>query len=196
MGMGFPVTARLTERGMTPSLGADIVSNNSGDLFTQMRLGLACERARANEPLLREQRMPEALTVSAAEMLGWATLGGAKALGLDSETGSIVEGKAADLVLLRGDWTPPAEPVAQTVLQSSVRDVEAVMVAGELVKRDGRLVGEATERASRLAAESRERIFAAAEARGGLLPPAPDGFLEMTIGAMRHNLAGAPGMEG
>ena len=196
MGMGFPVTARVVERGMTPSLGADIVSNNSGDLFTQMRLGLGCERARANEPLLREQRMPETLTVSAADMLGWATLGGARALGLESEIGSIVEGKAADLVLLRSEAMPPAEPVAQTVLQSSVRDVEAVMVAGELVKRDGRLASDAAERAGRLAAESRERIFAAAQARGGLLPPAPEGFLEMTIGAMRHNLAGAPGMEG
>ena len=49
MGMGFPVTRRLLERGMTPSLGCDIVSNNRGDLFSQMRIGLACERARANE---------------------------------------------------------------------------------------------------------------------------------------------------
>ena len=39
MGMGFPVTQRLLDRGMTPSLGCDIVSNNRGDLFTQMRLG-------------------------------------------------------------------------------------------------------------------------------------------------------------
>ena len=130
-----------------------------------MRLGLQCERARANEPLLRESQMPEELTVSAADMLGYATLGGAKALGLDSQIGSIVEGKAADLVLLRGDGlnvVPAAEPVAQVVLQSSVGDVEAVMVGGELVKRDGRLTGGAAERARVLAAESRERILSAA----------------------------------
>ena len=105
-------------------------------------------------------------------MLGWATLGGARALGLESEIGSIVEGKAADLVLLRSEAMPPAEPVAQTVLQSSVRDVEAVMVAGELVKRDGRLTSDAAERAGRLAAESRERIFAA---RAGARRAAPAG---------------------
>ena len=103
MGMGFPVTQRLLERGMTPSIGCDIVSNNRGDLFTQMRLGLACERARTNETELRAGVMPETLTLTAAQMLHFATLGGAKALGLDSEIGSIEAGKAADLVLLRAD---------------------------------------------------------------------------------------------
>ena len=46
MGMGFPIFARALERGLAPSLGCDIVSNNRGDLFTQMRLGLQAERAR------------------------------------------------------------------------------------------------------------------------------------------------------
>ena len=63
-----------------------------------MRLGLACERARTNETELRAGVMPETLTLTAAEMLRFATLGGAKALGLEREIGSIETGKAADLV--------------------------------------------------------------------------------------------------
>ena len=52
MGMGFPIFARALERGLAPSLGCDIVSNNRGDLFAQMRLGLQAERARANQARL------------------------------------------------------------------------------------------------------------------------------------------------
>ena len=59
MGMGYPVTSKLIERGMTPSLGADVISNNRGDLFGQMRLGLGCERARVNQLKLDHLEMPE-----------------------------------------------------------------------------------------------------------------------------------------
>ena len=59
MGMGFPIFARALARGLAPSLGCDIVSNNRGDLFAQMRLGLQAERARANQPTLDSLAMPE-----------------------------------------------------------------------------------------------------------------------------------------
>ena len=195
MGMGFPVTQRLLERGMTPSIGCDIASNNRGDLFTQMRLGLACERARVNETSLRSGRMPETLTLSAGEMLRFATLGGAMALGLEHEIGSIEVGKAADLVVLRTDGAslaPPADPVAQIVMQAGVNEVEAVFVGGEAVKLGGELVDSGARRAARLAVESRERIVAALEPRGGFLPPAPEGWFDATLDAFEANLAGAP----
>jgi 5-methylthioadenosine/S-adenosylhomocysteine deaminase len=195
MGMGFPVTQRLLDRGMTPSLGCDIVSNNRGDLFTQMRLGLACERARTNETELRAGVMPETLTLTAAEMLRFATLGGAKALGLDSEIGSIEVGKRADLVALRIDgfgFAPPNDPVAQIVLQAGVNEVDAVFVNGSAVKLEGELLGDAARRSVLLAVESRDRIAASLEPRGGFLPPAPEGWFEATLDAFEANLAGAP----
>ncbi len=195
MGMGFPVTQRLLDRGMTPSIGCDIVSNNRGDLFTQMRLGLACERARTNETEIRAGVMPETLTLTAAEMLHFATLGGAKALGLDSEIGSIEPGKAADLVLLRTDqlgFMPANDPVAQVVMQAGVNEVDGVLVAGRPVKLGGELVGAAGPRADDLAVESRDRIAAAVEPRGGFLPPAPEGWFDATLDAFETNLAAAP----
>jgi cytosine/adenosine deaminase-related metal-dependent hydrolase len=195
MGMGFPVTQRLLERGMTPSLGCDIVSNNRGDLFTQMRLGLACERARTNEPELRAGVMPETLTLTAAEMLRFATLGGAKALGLDGEIGSIEVGKRADLVALRIDgfgFAPPNDPVAQIVMQAGVNEVDAVFVDGHPVKLDGELLGDGARRALLLAMESRDRIVRALEPRGGFLAPAPEGWFDATLDVFEANLAGAP----
>jgi len=198
MGMGYPVIAKLLERGMTPCLGCDIVSNNGGDLFGQMRLGLGCERARVNQVSLDRFEMPEALPLSAGQMLGFATLGGAKALGLESEIGSLEPGKAADLVVLRGDgmnFAPPAEPSAQVVLQCGPGDVDSVMVAGEWVKRYGVLLGEAAASARKAVGESRGRIESAVGGWAALVPEPPEGWFSGVIGAMEQNLADAPGIQ-
>jgi len=141
--------------------------------------------------------MPETLTLSAAEMLRFATLGGAKALGLDHEIGSIEAGKLADLVLLRTDglgFSPPNDPVAQIVMQAGVNEVDAVLVGGAPVKLAGELAG--SERAQQLATDSRDRVVAAVEPRGGFLPPAPQGWFDATLDAFEENLAGAPETEG
>ena len=138
MGMGFPIFARALERGLTPSLGCDIVSNNRGDLFTQMRLGLQAERARANQAALDDLEMPQELTLGVRDVLRFATLGGAEALGLGSVCGSIEPGKAADLIVLRTDGlhlTPLNDPVATVVLHAGPADVDTVLVGGQVVRR-------------------------------------------------------------
>ncbi len=144
MGMGFPVTGRLLRAGLRPSLGIDIVSDYSGDMFSQMRIALQTERALRNEPILRERKMPATVSPTVFDALQFATIDGAAAMGLAHEVGSIEVGKAADLITLRTDglhYMPPAEPVAAAVLQARASDVCHVMVAGRLLKRDGRLVG-------------------------------------------------------
>jgi 5-methylthioadenosine/S-adenosylhomocysteine deaminase len=194
MGMGFPIFARALARGMTPSLGCDIVSNNRGDLFAQMRIGLQAERARVNQAALDELKMPEGLTLGVRDVLRFATLGGAEALGMQSLVGSIEPGKAADLILLGTDglhMTPLNDPVAAVVLQAGPTDVTAVVVGGEVVKEAGRLVDDRASAAARLVESSRERIVSALEPRGGLLPPAPDGWFEATTQIIEQNLAGA-----
>ena len=194
MGMGFPIFARALERGLVPGLGCDIVSNNRGDLFAQMRLGLQAERARANQSALDARRMPAELTLGVRDVLRFATLGGAQALGLGSVCGSIEPGKAADLVVLRADglhMAPLNDPVAAVVLHAGPGDVDAVLVAGEVVKEGGALVDGRAADARALVQASRERIVAALEPRGGLLPPAPEGWFEVTTQVMAQNLAGA-----
>jgi 5-methylthioadenosine/S-adenosylhomocysteine deaminase len=195
MGMGYPVIRRAAERGIPLGLGCDVVSNNSGDIFTQMRIGLQAERGRANQPSIEAGEMPEELTLRTAEALRMATLGGAEALGLDSEIGSLEPGKAADVIVVRADGlgqAPVNDPVATLVLQCSAAQVDSVLVAGEPVKRGGELVGRDPGAAAGLVESSSERILAALEPRGGLLPPAPEGFLDLTLQAIEINLAGAP----
>jgi cytosine/adenosine deaminase-related metal-dependent hydrolase len=127
-------------------------------------------------------------------VLRFATLGGAQALGLAAVCGSIEEGKAADLVVLRTDglhMAPLNDPVAAVVLHAGPADVETVLVGGEVVKEGGVLAGGRDAAARALVGASRNRIVAALEPRGGLLPPAPEGWLEVTTQVMAQNLAGA-----
>lgn len=195
MGMGFPIVERALARGMTPSLGCDIVSNNRGDLFAQMRLGLQAERARSNAAHHANRAMPGHLDLTVRDVLRFATLGGAEAMGLDSVCGSLEEGKAADAILVRADrlhGAPMNDPLAWVVLHAGPADVDTVLVGGRAVKRGGELLEVDTARARRLAEDSRDRIMASLAPHGGVLPPAPDGWFELTLKAVEANLADAP----
>lgn len=141
MAMGRPVYARAVGKGVTPSLGIDIVSNVSGDMFAQMRLLLQSERGFENEA---RRSPPRALELSARDVLSVATIEGARAAGLGDLTGSITPGKQADLMITRTDGLHLlgiSDPVAALVLYARPNDVETVIVAGEVRKRDGSLVG-------------------------------------------------------
>jgi 5-methylthioadenosine/S-adenosylhomocysteine deaminase len=99
-------------------------STPSFDMFDELRAAIAGARAR--------ERRPDALT--AADALELATLGGARALGLESETGSLVPGKFADLtvVSLAGSpFIPWEDPVTAAVLGGSPDRVLATLVSGE-----------------------------------------------------------------
>ena len=89
-----------------------------------MRAAIAAARAR--------ERRPDALT--AADALELATLGGARALGWDTELGSIAAGKRADLTVLslaETPFVPWEDPVTAAVLGGSPQHVVATLVSGE-----------------------------------------------------------------
>jgi cytosine/adenosine deaminase-related metal-dependent hydrolase len=195
MGMGFPITGRALACGLRPTLGCDVISNNSGDMFAQMRLGLQMQRALDNDVELRRMEMPRALEISVRDVLEFATIDGANALGLGSTVGSLTPCKAADIVLIRTDglnFAPWNDAAASVVLHAGPRDVEAVLVAGRVVKRDGQLAGSDLARARRLAEDSRDRILSAVGERGGPLLEMPEGWFEAVRQAATDNLASAP----
>jgi cytosine/adenosine deaminase-related metal-dependent hydrolase len=163
MGMGFPVALRARDAGVRSSLGVDIVSNYSGDMFAQMRLCLQASRALDNLEYERRGRAPRRIRLAARDVLDLATRGGAEAAGLASRAGTIESGKQADLVLIRTDsihMTPAVDAIGAVVLNANASDVDTVFVAGSCVKKDGKLVGvDWPALAARLRASS-ERIVA------------------------------------
>jgi cytosine/adenosine deaminase-related metal-dependent hydrolase len=120
----------LLRRGVTVSLGID---NMFSDYFEVLRACVLMARLRAKD-------MTRMLTPQALEL---ATLGGARALGMESEIGSLEAGKRADLVVL--DYrafglTPTLDPVQNLVYHAHARDVETVLVDGRVVVDDHRPV--------------------------------------------------------
>ncbi|HXF98127.1 MAG TPA: amidohydrolase family protein [Gaiellaceae bacterium] len=150
---GVAPLAALREAGVRVAIATDSpASTPSFDMFDEMRAAILAARAR--------ERRPDAL--AAAEALELATLGGARALGLETEVGSLVPGKQADLTVLSLAGTPflPWEdPVTATVLGGSPERVVATLVSGETRYEKG---GKAWH----------ELIGAARSARARLLSPA------------------------
>jgi cytosine/adenosine deaminase-related metal-dependent hydrolase len=125
LGSGIAPLADLRAAGIRVGLGTDSpASTPSFDMFDEMRAALYAARA-------REER-PDAL--SAADVLGLATLGSARALGLEREIGSLTPGKHADLTVLslaESPFLPWEDPVTATVLGGSPERVVATLVSGE-----------------------------------------------------------------
>jgi 5-methylthioadenosine/S-adenosylhomocysteine deaminase len=133
LGSGIAPIAKLLEHGISVSLGADgAACNNRLDMFTEMRTAALLQKALHG---------PEVLPANRALRL--ATIDGARALGLDSEVGSIEVGKRADLALVRLDRlhsTPVADVVSAVVYSAQPDDVSTVLIDGEFVLRDRKLV--------------------------------------------------------
>jgi 5-methylthioadenosine/S-adenosylhomocysteine deaminase len=175
MGMGYPATGKLMEHGVAPSLGVDITSNGSGDMFAQMRMALQVGRMLADEAHYREIRMPEDVTLTTRDALRWATVNGAAGAGLADRVGRLTPGKEADIVLVNGNhfnligWNRN-DPVGTVVMQANAGNVDTVVVSGRLVKHRGIMLGVDPAAVRREVEASQEYIYDWAAEHGGILP--------------------------
>jgi 5-methylthioadenosine/S-adenosylhomocysteine deaminase len=130
LGSGIAPIPAMLAAGCRVALGADgAPCNNRLDAFSEMRLAALIQKPRHG---------PEALP--AAQVLELATLGGARALGLEDEIGSIEVGKRADLIALNLSGPhvqPEADVVSRLVYAARAADVRHVMVDGRMIVRDG-----------------------------------------------------------
>jgi cytosine/adenosine deaminase-related metal-dependent hydrolase len=88
--------------------------------------------------------IPPTSTVTTREALSWVTVEGARMLGRLDRIGSLAAGKQADLVLIRADalnMQPVHDLASSVVMQTSLANIDSVMVAGRWKKRHGRLLG-------------------------------------------------------
>ncbi len=157
-GQGYPPTWKLREHGISVSLSMDTSVWWSADLFSAMRATLSADRAREHlEAHAREETVTHH-KLRAEQVVDWATRGGARALGLDSVTGSIEPGKKADIVLIKNDASPVMfpllNPYGHVVFQAQRGDVHTVIVNGRVVKYDHRLVGTDLARARHVVGET------------------------------------------
>jgi 5-methylthioadenosine/S-adenosylhomocysteine deaminase len=162
MGHGTPPTAQALAHGLRPSLSIDVVTTVPGDMFTQMRFLFAHDRLLAHEAAFAAGNETEPTLLTSREVLEFATIEGARVCGLEQRTGSLTPGKQADVILVRCDATntyPVIDPVSTVVLQADTRNVDTVFVAGEVLKRDGGLVGADLRGARDRAADSLDYLL-------------------------------------
>ncbi|MEY3913019.1 MAG: hypothetical protein RL509_1063 [Pseudomonadota bacterium] len=144
-GHGHPLTGRLRALGHAPSLGVDLESVMSGDMISQARIALGIQRSLDNVAYRVEHNtVPSTSTIPAREALQWVTVEGARMLGQLDRIGSLAAGKQADLVMIRAsdlNMQPVHDPVSSVVFQTSLANIDSVMVAGQWKKRHGQLLG-------------------------------------------------------
>ncbi len=143
-GHGFAITGRLRKLSAQPSLGVDLESAISGDLFAVARMALASQRAFDNaDSRAATGKLPDTSSVRCREALGWITTEGARMLKMESRIGSLTPGKQADVVMIRANdlnmW-PVHDPVSSVVMQAGIGNIDTVLVAGKVRKRRGKLV--------------------------------------------------------
>jgi len=119
-----PVVA-LLERGVNVALGCD---NTTAGLDLLRDLRIACHTARGKSKDRKAIR-PETV-------LEMATINGAKAIGMESQIGSIEPGKKADFIIIDVDaphLTPVWNPISTVVFNSLGSDVDTVVIDGKMV---------------------------------------------------------------
>jgi 5-methylthioadenosine/S-adenosylhomocysteine deaminase len=154
---GVAPVAKYRSAGINVALGTDgAASNNMLDMFSEMQTAALLGKAAADDPT----------AVSAQDALDMATMGGARALGLDRNIGSLEQGKLADLVCVdldRFNTRPVYDVISQLVYSASSTQVSDVWIGGKHQLEDGRLARIDEKDLAARADEWRERIAASDE---------------------------------
>jgi len=158
LGSGIAPIRELLEMGVNVGIGTDgVKENNNLDMLEELKF----------VPLLQKARLLDAGVMPAETAIRMATIHGAKALGLDRETGSLEVGKKADLIVI--DFRKPhltpfmggkySNAASNVVYAASGADVKHVFVDGRQVVRDHRLVRADVTEIVASGQEAAERLF-------------------------------------
>ncbi|KAF2235686.1 Metallo-dependent hydrolase [Viridothelium virens] len=155
------------------SLGTDCHSSDSASMLHAMRVGLAVTRSHRNAQILDSGKFPRQVDPKTREALRLATVGGAKALGMQEEVGRLQVGMRADVLVVETGSPAMAaavqeDPVVAVVRHAGTREVAMVVVDGVVRKEGGRLLGVEVEREVG-AWDGREAVESVADAAGGKL---------------------------
>jgi len=133
LGSGISPVAKMMKAGVNVCLGTDgAASNNTLDMLTEMQYASMLAKGSTCDPTV----------VTALDALKMATINGARALGLEGETGSLKVGKAADIVAVdlgHAEVAPIFDPLSALVFTNR-RDVTHVFVDGRCLVHDGKVL--------------------------------------------------------
>ncbi|MBF6205670.1 MULTISPECIES: amidohydrolase family protein [Nocardia] len=149
--------------GIRPGLSIDVEVALASDMFTQMRALHAIQRMRAVHAAYGTGDQPAA-RIGVHDVLDFATLQGAKSIGLGDVTGSLTPGKQADVLVVRAEDLnnmPLNDPIGTLVLGSDARNIEAVFIAGQVRKWAGTVLDLDLAALREDVHASRDRILAA-----------------------------------
>jgi len=156
---GIAKIPELLDMGADVSIGADgAPCNNNLDMFREMRSAALIQKARLLNPT----------TMPAERVFEMATLGGAKAMGMEKKLGSLEQGKKADIAIinLRTIHNSPCGEdniIPQLVYSASANDVETTIIDGEIVMKDRKMTAinerNIIEEANRLIKKQIEKII-------------------------------------
>jgi 5-methylthioadenosine/S-adenosylhomocysteine deaminase len=127
---GIAPAPQLLKAGIAVGLGTDgCASNNNLDLFHEMDIAAKMHKAKTHDPT----------TMDAKTVVEMATIGSARAIGLDRHIGSLEVGKQADVIVIDSrspHLTPMYHPASHIVYSAKGADVRDVVVAGRVLVRN------------------------------------------------------------
>ncbi|KAF5564816.1 5-methylthioadenosine s-adenosylhomocysteine deaminase [Fusarium phyllophilum] len=141
----------LFEPGLITALGADCHCLTSSSLMQAARTALLFSRLQKTLEYKEKGQKIDKFDQTSHDVFNKAAIEAARAVGMESEIGSISVGKRADVVIFSRDQSlafgasAREEPVAAIVTYSEARDIEAVLVDGCFRKRDGKMVPVVTD---------------------------------------------------
>lgn len=134
LGNGFAPAEKMLDAGVNICLGTDgCGSNNSQNMFAEMNTAALIYKGAARK----------AQCISAQDVLKFATVNGAKAIGHEGELGEIKEGALADVIILdthTPEFHPANNSVSGLVYSATGREVETVIINGKIVMENRKIL--------------------------------------------------------
>ena len=162
--MLFRSVQKAIDAGIRPCLSVDVETSVPGDFFNQMRSVFSQQKNEVWTRQLAGEKNPPAF-LKVRDVLEFATVEGARANGLERKVGVLKPGMEADIILMRTDRPnvmPVNNAVGAVVTSMNPANVDTVIIAGKMVKRDGKLVGVDMNKMFQLGRAAQDRAYKAA----------------------------------
>ncbi|MCW5873407.1 MAG: amidohydrolase family protein [Anaerolineales bacterium] len=165
-GYGAPTVQRFLDAGFTPALGVDTEIANRGDMFTQMRSANSMQHAMRFDKKLAGNLFADRM-LTTRDVIQFVSVYGAEALGMQASIGTLTPGKQADIILLRQNLInvmPVNDPIGAVAWAMDNSNIDSVLVAGNFLKRDGKLLNHQLSQMQTKVNQARQHVLGAVPA--------------------------------